>query len=262
MSGNNAEQTEVSGDISDDVCKVKIWNTKFIEIDSDYPSSLSTKLAIPLKSKNEDFRRKTRNLEKDHLKDFKMMRNGIKNKIATIHKLRNKMKKQPSHSVQAQIEQNTRELHSQYGVLEEQQRRAVRKINVEERSQFCAFAVCVKDVMVGEVAVLEEMVGFGKDLENMNKIIYDPDDVPVTADEVINDIIAKETQDSLESSDIRQFWGSRCGSFRSLSSLVSSRSNSPLCISENNESKMHQNNLKQPSINVSIRHPIVEDFLY
>ena len=157
---------------------------------------MNTKLVIPLKSKNDDFKIKMRTFEKDHLNDFKMTRNGIKNKIATIHKLRNKMKRQPSSSVLAQIEQNTRELFTQYIVLEEQERQAVRKLNVEERSQFCVFAACVKDVMVEEMAAMEEMCGIGVDLEKMNRIIYNPEHVPITAEEVINDIIAKETHDS------------------------------------------------------------------
>ena len=78
-------------------------------------------------------------MEKDHLKDFKRTRNCIKTKIAIIERLRQKMARQPSSCVLGQIERNTGELLTQYRELEEQERQAVEKICVEERTQFCAF---------------------------------------------------------------------------------------------------------------------------
>merc|ERR1719483_534775 len=74
-------------------------------------------------------------------------------------------------------------------------------------------------------------------LENMNKIIDDPHNMPETTDKVINDIMESGISYSFDtpaSSVNGSLKGSRCGSLRSISSLVNSRSNSPLCISENN----------------------------
>jgi hypothetical protein len=179
-------------------------------------------------------------MEKNHMKDFKMTRNGIKSKIVTIERLWTKMKRQPSRCVLTQIEKNNCDLYTQYKVLEEQERQSVKKINVVERTQFCAIAACLQDIIMLEVNAAEEFCRIGDDLEIMNKIISNPNDLPNTADDLIKDIIANET-DILDKSSSRQFWGSRCGSFRSLSSLVNSRSNSPLCITENDDPRTKNN---------------------
>lgn len=92
-------------------------------------------LFVPLKAKNEDFRRRVSELDRDHLKEFKKVRSEIKRKIELIHKLRRKSRKDNSSEIVLQIEQQTRELYIKYRVLEEQERQAVRRINMEERAQ-------------------------------------------------------------------------------------------------------------------------------
>ena len=92
-------------------------------------------LFVPLKAKNEDFRRRVADLDKEHLKEFKKVRSEIKRKIEMIHKLRRKARKDSSSELVAQVEQQTRELYIKYRVLEEQERQAVRRINMEERAQ-------------------------------------------------------------------------------------------------------------------------------
>ena len=101
-------------------------------------SSMTDGLFVPLKAKNEDFRRRVSELDRDHLKEFKKVRSEIKRKIELIHKLRRKSRKESSTSngeIVQQIEQQTRELYIKYRVLEEQERQAVRRINMEERAQ-------------------------------------------------------------------------------------------------------------------------------
>ena len=99
-------------------------------------SSMTDGLFVPLKAKNEDFRRRVSELDRDHLKEFKKVRNEIKRKIEVIHKLRRKSRKcDNGGELVNQIEQQTRELYIKYRVLEEQERQAVRRINIEERAQ-------------------------------------------------------------------------------------------------------------------------------
>ena len=170
------------------------------------------------------------------MKEFKLLRSGIKRKIDTIHKLRRKVTKENSYEVNKQIEENTSELYTDYRVLEKQEKQAVRRINMEERSQFCDFAVCIRQVLVEEIALLEKVEGVKEGLTDINKVIDDPHSMPNTADEVISDILTSGTNYSFDtptSSINGSMRGSRCGSLRSISSLVNSRSNSPLCISEN-----------------------------
>ena len=144
-------------------------------------------------------------MEKDHMKYFKITRNGIKSKIVTIERLRTKMKRQPSRCILKQIEKNNCDLYTQYKVLEEQERQAVKRINVVERTQFCEITACIQDIITTEVNTAEELCGIGDNLDNMNKIISNPNDLPKTADEVIKDIIANETKNTLDKSSSRQF---------------------------------------------------------
>ena len=67
------------------------------------------------------------------------MRSEIKRKIELIHKLRRKSRKESNGEIVQQIEQQTRELYIKYRVLEEQERQAVRRINMEERAQVSSF---------------------------------------------------------------------------------------------------------------------------
>jgi len=208
-----------------------------------FSNSLSNGICINLRCKNEESKKKLKFLEKNHMKDFKLLRSCIKRKIETIHRLRKKMSKENSSEIQKQIECNTTELYTEYRVLEKQERQAVRRINMEERNQFCDFAACVKQVVIEEVALLKEIGSVKEVLENMNKITDDPHKIPDTADKVINAILETgniysfDTPTSSTNSSIR---GSRCGSLRSISSLVNSRSNSPHCSSEENHIRIRR----------------------
>ena len=204
-------------------------------------------------------------MEKNHLKEFKLLRSAIKSKIDTIHKLRKKATKENSVELHKQIAGHTDDLYTEYQVLEKQERQAVRRINLEERSQFCDFAACVKQVVVEEVAVMEEMESVREVLEDMTKIIDDPHNMPDTADKVINDIMESGTNyafDTPTSSAHGSLLGSRCGSLRSISSLVNSRSNSPLCISENSQIRRDRSGSILSYANVSRKYSIFHICIY
>ena len=187
------------------------------------------------------------------MKEFKLVRCGIKRKIDTIHKLRKKVTNDNSFEVNKQIEENTSELYTEYRILEKQERQAVRRINMEERSQFCNFAACIRKAVVEEIAVMEEVEGIREVVEDMNKVIDDPHSIPDTVERVINDIMDSGTNYSFDtptSSIHGSLRGSRCGSLRSISSLVNSRSNSPLCISENSDNRKERNSSVKSYTNV------------
>ena len=106
-----------------------------------------------------------------------------------------------------------------------------------------------------EMTVLEEMRGQREVLEIMNKILDDPHNMPDTADKVITDIMESGTNYSFDtptSSIQGSLRGSRCGSLRSISSLVNSRSNSPLCISENYQVRKERSGSGRSYTNVNL----------
>ena len=172
------------------------------------------------------------------MKDFRLLRSGIKRKIDTIHKLRKKLTKENSYEVNREIEENTDELYTEYRVLEKQEKEAVRRINMEERSQFSDFAAFILQVVMGEIAVIDKVDGIREVLEDMNIVTDSTQNMPYTADEIISDILdsgANFSFDTPTSSIQGSLRGSRCGSLRSITSLVNSKSNAPLCFSENSQ---------------------------
>ena len=158
-----------------------------------------------------------------------MTRNEIKTKIEIIQRLRKKLKRQPSSHVFGQVERNTMELYTKYRELEEQEKQAVQRINVEERTQFCAIASSIQEVITEEIESHEEILKTRNMLRSLEKMSAKPNELPNSVDEFIKELIIDEKRADSNISSRH----SRCASFRSLSSIVSSRSNSPLCISEN-----------------------------
>jgi len=186
-----------------------------------FASSMTDGLFVPLKAKNEDFRRRVSELDRDHLKEFKKVRSEIKRKIELIHKLRRKSRKESNGEIVQQIEQQTRELYIKYRVLEEQERQAVRRINMEERAQFCGFAACLKPVLSEELAVMSEIENIGEVVDNLATIIRDPHVIPDTTDQVIQEIITSGNAANYSfatppSSPGESLFSSRCGSLKSI----------------------------------------------
>ena len=145
------------------------------------------------------------------------------------------MTKENSAEVTLQIEKVTNDLYTDYRVLEKQERQAVRRINLEERSQFCDFAASVRQVLIGEVSFIQNLEGITDVVDDISKVINSPHCVPDCSENVIHDALqsGEYSFDTPTSSKEGSLLGSRCGSLRSISSLVNSRSNSPLHIEEN-----------------------------
>ena len=169
------------------------------------------------------------------MKEFKSLRCGIKRKIDSIHKMRKKITKENSTEVTLQIEKVTNDLYTDYRVLEKQERQAVRRINLEERSQLCDFAAAVRQVLIGEVSFVQVLEDISDVVNDISKVINSPQLVPDNLESVIHEALksGEYNFDTPISSTEGSLKGSRCGSLRSISSLVNSRSNSPLCIEEN-----------------------------
>ena len=178
-------------------------------------------LAVPLKAKNEEFKKTVLNVDREHLREFKKVRNEIKRNIEMIQKLRRKSKKDNSAELGIQIEQQTRDLYIKYRVLEEQERQAVRRINMEERAQFCGFAACLRPVLCEEIAMMAELESIGEVVDTMGRIVRDPHAMPDTTDQVIQDIISSGNAANYSfatppSSPGGSIFSSRCGSLKSL----------------------------------------------
>lgn len=97
---------------------------------------LEESVLIPLQNKPEEWRKQVNLLERQHSKDLKMMKAGIKQSTDQLTKLRKKSRKEQTQLLYKQQEKIHEELHTKYMTLEAQERNAVRRINEEERLHF------------------------------------------------------------------------------------------------------------------------------
>ena len=169
------------------------------------------------------------------MKEFKLLRCGIKRKIDSIHKMRKKITRENSTEVTLQIEKATNELYTDYRILEKQERQAERRINLEERSQFCDFAASVMQGLIEEVSFIENLEGITDVVNYISKVINSPHFIPDNSENVRHDALqsGEYSFDTPIPSTVGSLQGSRYRSLHSISSLVNSRSNSPLHIEEN-----------------------------
>ena len=116
-------------------------------------SSMSNWLNNELKKKNDEAKKKVRHLDKNHMKDFKNVRNRICSRIDNIDKMRRKLRgnkqtevrkkysifaflyhwhfQYESAELEIKITDQLRDLYTDYRILENQEKMAVRRIHFE-----------------------------------------------------------------------------------------------------------------------------------
>ena len=107
--------------------------------------------------------------------------------------------------------------------------RLFRPLHIPLRTQFCAFAASLQEVVKERINFSREFSDISYNLVNLDMLIPRPVDLPIKVEEIISN--GKKTYTDIHS----RF--SSCGSFRTFSSIVNSRSNSPLWISEKKDSR-------------------------
>ena len=162
--------------------------------------------------------------------EFKRNRIQIKKKSDQVVRLRKKMRKDsrsvPDPSVQRLVDGCMKELNTQFKHLEDKEKKAMRRIMMEERNRYCTFVACMKPVVTEEMGMLAEIQQIEEVMVKLDKVTTNPNSLPETCEQVISEVrngdnesLCFATPPSTPSPSI----GSRQNSMCSISSLASSR---------------------------------------
>ena len=138
-------------------------------------SSLSDCLTLPVQTRLENWRKKVGQLDREHSKQIKKMKEVVKKKSQAVVKMEKKVKKRTKDSELAdQMERSVRDLQGAKEIFIEKERTFVRDIQSVERAVFATFAGGWKQVIAQEFAMLSEVEKLGLVVEKIDKDILFP----------------------------------------------------------------------------------------
>nr|XP_032826919.1 protein MTSS 2-like isoform X8 [Petromyzon marinus] len=157
-------------------------------------TALMESLVSPLQEKIEDWKRSANQLDKDHAKEYKRVRQEIKKKSSDTLKLQKKVRKGENDAqgkgvdVQPQLELALQDVNDSYLLLEETEKGAVRRALIEERGRFCTFVYHLRPVLDQEISMLEEVTHLQTIVQDLTNMTSDPHRLPPASEQVILDL--------------------------------------------------------------------------
>ncbi|GFY76279.1 protein MTSS 1 [Trichonephila inaurata madagascariensis] len=192
-----------------------------------FSSALVDHLVIPLQEKLEDWKKVAYQMDKDHAKEYKRVRQDIKKKSSDTLRLQKKVRKTPKGDAKKTLDSAIRDVNNKYHLLEETEKQALRRALIEERSRYCLFVNCLRPVIESELSTMYEVTHIQEVLDALAKLIEDPLGLPSASEQVILDVKSCEAGWSFRTPPgSPTSVGSRKSSTCSISSLNSSSSDS------------------------------------
>ncbi|CAL1261101.1 unnamed protein product [Larinioides sclopetarius] len=192
-----------------------------------FSSALVDHLVIPLQDKLEDWKKVAYQMDKDHAKEYKRVRQDIKKKSSDTLRLQKKVRKTPKGDAKKTLDSAIRDVNNKYHLLEETEKQALRKALIEERSRYCLFVNCLRPVIESELSTMYEVTHIQEVVDALGKLIEDPQGLPSASEQVILDVKSSEAGWSFRTPPgSPTSVGSRKSSTCSISSLNSSSSDS------------------------------------
>ena len=126
------------------------------------------------------------NLDKEHSKEYKKLRQELKKKTDNQHRLVKKQsKKSPKEQMfDPKVEQGLQDVTKSVRCLHEVEKAAVRRVLVEERSRYCTFVACLKPVLREEVSLVSELQQLEEVCTKLDKHTEDPFKLPEASEQV------------------------------------------------------------------------------
>ena len=126
------------------------------------------------------------NLDKEHSKEYKKLRQELKKKTDNQHRLVKKQsKKNPKEQMfDPKVEQGLQDVTKSVRCLHEVEKAAVRRVLVEERSRYCTFVACLKPVLGEEVSLVSELQQLEEVCTKLDKHTEDPFKLPEASEQV------------------------------------------------------------------------------
>ena len=220
-----------------------------------FTSSLMDCLVSPLQDRLDEWRKTTVLLDKDHAKEIKRLKQELKKRhpfelsgLTGTLKLQKRLGGSSFASGSGLSGVFSKSMESMEGseklfLLEEMEKKSLRRVLIEERSRFCLFVNFLRPVVDEELAMIQEISHLQEIMEHLSKLTADPYILPASSEAVIADLklSSREAFKSQSQLNLRHTPPSSPSSFASsrkssMCSISSFNSNS----SEGSHSPAHQ----------------------
>ena len=158
-------------------------------------STLQDCLVLPMAEKMEEWRREAAQLDKEHSKENKRLRQDLKKKTDSQDRL---LKKNNTKSVKdksvydVKVSQGLADVTKSVRCLQEVERVAVRRVLVEARSRLCTLVACLRPVLGEQVALVEELQPLGELSTKLAELTEEPWKLPPASEQVLSAIMGSE----------------------------------------------------------------------
>lgn len=183
-------------------------------------------MITPLQDRIEEWKKTTAQLDKEHNKELKRLRQELKKRqVCDSHLTSNNFRSKKhssrlnkakydfldslnsrgiygtignvsksnssnlSRSLDSEMESNER-----YLLFEELEKKAVRRALIEERSHFCLFVKFLRPVVEEEISMLQEISHIQEIIESLYKLTMNPFDLPSSSEIVISNLKLKKQE--------------------------------------------------------------------
>lgn len=153
-------------------------------------------LVSPLQDRLDEWKKTTLLLDKDHAKEFKRLKQELKKRHAYEAMSSKKGKRMSGSSFASGSTLSgifSKSMESMEGsdkllLLEEMERKALRRVLIEERSRFCLFVNFLRPVVDEEIAMLNEVNHLQEIMDHLSNLTVDPYILPSSSEMVIADL--------------------------------------------------------------------------
>lgn len=143
-------------------------------------------LIFPLQDKLDDWKKAVVQLDKDHSKEYKKAKQELKKATAETNKWQKKVKKGKSEH-QEKLDLALKQANAQQAGFEEQEKKYLKKVLVEERTRYCTLATCFRPVVEHEISMLSEIDHLQSILADIIKQTVSPSTLPLAGEELVRD---------------------------------------------------------------------------
>jgi len=157
-------------------------------------------LILPLQDNLEEWKKTTSQLDKDHAKEYKKLRQELKKKnvydfsgSGTLKLRKHKNTNLGSNcTIGPHLSKSMESMESYYNdkllLLEELEKSAVRRVLIEERNRICIFVNYIRSVVEEELAMFQEITHLKEIVDSLAKLTSEPLVLPSSCEHIISDM--------------------------------------------------------------------------
>lgn len=157
-------------------------------------SLLCEALIFPLQEKLDDWKKTVVQLDKDHSKEYKKAKQELKKATAETNKWQKKVKKGKSEH-QEKLDAALKQANAQQAAFEDQEKKFLRRVLVEERSRYCALATCFRPVVEHEISMMSDIEHLQSIMADIIKQTASPTNLPLAGEELLREFRLSDHHD-------------------------------------------------------------------